>query len=127
MPFVQSGPSRKWIVGAQLTKNFRSRSPGSIALIWRKRNSAYTSMTSTAVAFANLCQVHHLLWPRLGPWVRANGNLGTETGFTQSYAIRRLRMQEVRNKLVVSLNRLVGNVKVERAIGQLSALTDQIQ
>src|ERR1700722_5852215 len=112
---------------AKLSHDFCSSGTSQVTLIRREGDGPNTSMTSATVTLTNLRQVDHLLRTRLGPGIGTNRNLRTKTRLAQAHTIRRVRMQKIRNKLVITLKRLIGNVKVQRAILRLSALRDQSQ
>jgi hypothetical protein len=80
-PQIETAQSRERIVGAELGDYFGRGGAGQIALVGWKRDGAYTRVSPSSVAFANLRQVDHLLGLGFGPWVRTDGNLGAETGF----------------------------------------------
>src|SRR5450631_1020995 len=100
--------------GAELFDDFLRRPSRFLALAHIKGDRSHPRMSTAAVAFANLRQVHHR-W-RWRPGIRSHGNFYPEAALAQPNAIDGLGVQIVRNKFVVAFQVKIGDVKKERPI-----------
>ena len=101
------------IIGAQFRNDFRRCHARQIVLFAGKRNCSYPSMAATAIALADRSQIDHLFRLDLGPRIGAHRDLCPKTGSAETDTVGRFRMQIVRDELVVSLKRMVGDVKID--------------
>ena len=112
------------IARPQLRHNLLRRLPRLLELSRRKRNRADASVSASAVALANLGQVHRRL--DRGPRIRSHRHFRPEAALAQSHAVNAARIQVVRDKLVVALKFVIGDVEEDRAVLALGALAQDL-
>src|SRR5579859_532230 len=88
-------------------------------LIHVEGDRSYAGVPPAAIAFANASQIHFRLLRR--PGIGPDRNLHAKAALTQADAVDRLRMQIIRDKFVVALEIVIGNIEKNRSILALSA------
>ena len=123
-PFEGRLPQR---LGAEFGDDFGGGGAGAVGLLGREADGAYASVAASAVALADLGQVHHLRRVGRGPRVGADGYLGAETGFRQADGVDRVRIEVIRDELVEALERMIGDVEEDGAIALFGAAADEFE
>src|SRR5215471_18706852 len=107
--------------GAQLLHDLARGAAGCLILRRIEGNSANAGVAAPAIALANLCQVHRRL--ALRPRVGTNRYFHPERTLAQPDTVDRVRMQIVRDELVVALELAITNVEVDRSVSFFGALS----
>jgi hypothetical protein len=89
----------------QFLNDLRGGFAGIITAIRGKRNGANTGVAATTVSLTDFRQVQHILL--IGPGIGANGHFHAKAAAAQANAVHGIRVQVVRNKLVVALKVMI--------------------
>ena len=103
------------VVSAELGDNLGGSGASGGIFLGREGDGANAGMPSSSVALANRCEIEQLSCGVLVHGLVPTATFGTEAGPAEAYAIDRLLVEEVGNELVVALELVVGDVKVDRA------------
>src|ERR1041385_128108 len=102
-------PSRAASAGAEFRDNLGSRLASAVDLVAIERDGADPGVSATAIALTNLGKVGKLVG--LCPRIRAHRHFGAEAAAAQAHAVGALRMEVIRDELVISLEFVVGDVE----------------
>src|SRR5581483_2745988 len=100
-----------WLSLPQLRHNLLRSSAGGVFLLDREADRAHTCMPAAAIALTDLREIRKLADRLFRPWIRANRDLGAKARLRKANVVGAMRVQIVRDELVVALGRLIGDVK----------------
>src|SRR5215813_5273480 len=110
--------------GPQLTHDIRCGLAGFVAATRWKGDGAYPRVPASAIALADLGQVDHILF--VGPGVGTDRHFYTKAAAAQPHTVDCVRIQIVRNELVVAFEVMIGDIKIDRALFVVRSLAENI-
>src|SRR5215831_19067550 len=98
----------------QLTHDIGCGLAGFVAAIRWKGDGAYPRVPASAIALAHFGQIDHVLF--VGPGVGTYRHFYAKAAAAHPNTVDRVRIQIVRNELVVPFEVMIGDIKIDRAL-----------